>query len=126
MTNRQTPQPLVNLEAVQSRFHRACRTRHPVELWHAVADIPVLLAELSRIRSLLALVRMTHANLLAAARATIAAARDGEADPLFYLVDELGARHELPPNDRPATELPTEPLPDPELDADPTEEEEDR
>lgn len=126
MTNRPTPQPLVNLEAVRTHFHRACRTRHPVELWHAVADIPVLLAELSRIRSLLALVRMTHANLLAAARATIAAAREGEADPLFYLVDELGARHELPPDDLPATELLTEPLPDPELDADPTEEEEDR
>ena len=121
MTNRQTPQPLVNLEAVRSHFHRACRTRHPVDLWHAVADIPVLLAELSRIRSLLALVRMTHANLLAAARATIAAARDGEAEPLFYLVDELG---ELLPNDLPATE--PLPDPDPEPDADPTEEEEDR
>ena len=124
MTNRQTPQPLVNLEAVRSHFHRACRTRHPVDLWHAVADIPVLLAELSRSRSLLALVRMTHANLLAAARATIAAARDGEAEPLFYLVDELGARHELLPNDLPVTE--PLPDPDPEPDADPTEEEEDR
>lgn len=126
MTNRPTPHSLLNLEAVRTRFHQACRTRHPLDLWHAVGDIPVLLAELSRIRSLLALIRMTHANLLAAARTTIAAIRDGEADPLFYLVDELGAQHELPPNDLPATELFTEPLPDPEPDADPTDAEEDR
>jgi hypothetical protein len=82
----------------------------------------VLLAELSRIRSLLALVRTAHANLLAAARATVTAARDGETDPLFYLADELDARHELPPSDLPATEL----LPDLEPDAHPTDGEEDR
>ena len=109
MTNRQTPRPLVNLEAVRTHFHQACRTRHPVDLWHSAADIPVLLAELSRTRSLLALVRMTHANLLAAARATLTAARDGEADPLFYLVDELNAQGQLPPNDPPRTD----PQPDP-------------
>jgi hypothetical protein len=122
MTNRSTPHSVVNLEAVRSHFHQACRTRHPVDLWHAVADIPVLLAELSRIRSLLALVRTAHANLLAAARATVTAARDGETDPLFYLADELDARHELPPSDLPATEL----LPDLEPDAHPTDGEEDR
>ncbi|MGH3564464.1 MAG: hypothetical protein ACRDRH_00210 [Pseudonocardia sp.] len=118
MTNRSTPRPLVNLEAVRTHFHQACRTRDPVDLWHAVTDIPVLLAELSRTRSLLALVRMTHANLLAAARATLTAARDGETDPLSYLLDELHAHHQLPPSHRPATE----PLPDP----DPTDAEEDR
>ena len=113
MTNPRTPPPLVNLEAVRTHFHRACRTRHPLELWHAVADIPVLLAELSRTRSLLALLRMTHANLLAAARATLTAARDGEEDPLFYLIDELNTHHQLPPDDLPATELLAEPNTDP-------------
>ena len=32
-----------------------------------------------------------HANALAAMRATLAAQRDGEADPLYYLRDELQA-----------------------------------
>ena len=81
--NQQKPYSLVNLEAVRNHFHQACQSRTPVRLWHAVADIPVLLAELSRLRSLLALVRAMHANLLAAARATIAATRDGEADSMY-------------------------------------------
>jgi len=100
---------LANLEAVRTHFHQACRTRHPIDLWRSAADIPVLLAELSRIRSLLVLVRMTHANLLAAARATVTAARDGEDDPLFYLIDELVAQDQLPPDDLPTTELLDEP-----------------
>jgi hypothetical protein len=41
----------------------------------------------------LASTRMQYANLLAAARATLSAARDGEPDPLYYLVDELAAQH---------------------------------
>lgn len=120
MTNRQTPQSLVNLEAVRTHFHQACRTHHPIDLWHSVTDVPVLLAELSRTRSLLALIRMTHANLLAAARATLTAVRDGEDDPLFYLIDELLAHDELPPGDLSATE----PLDQP--DTDPADGEEDR
>jgi len=55
--NQQEPYSLVNLEAVRNHFHQACQSHTPVRLWHAVADIPVLLAELSRLRSLLALVR---------------------------------------------------------------------
>ena len=35
--------------------------------------------------------RMRAADLEAAGRATLAAERDGEADPLFYLRDELAA-----------------------------------
>ena len=97
MKHRQPARPLVNLEVIRAHFHQACRTRQPLDLWRAVADIPVLLAELSRTQSLLALVRMTHANLLAAARAPLTATRDGEPDPLFYLVDELAAQGHLPP-----------------------------
>lgn len=37
-------------------------------------------------------VRLSRANLLAAARASIAADHDGERDPLSYLRDELGAQ----------------------------------
>ena len=37
-----------------------------------------------------------YANLLAAARATVAADHDGEANPLAYLRDELDAHGQLP------------------------------
>ncbi|MGL5862520.1 MAG: hypothetical protein ACRCY9_14805, partial [Phycicoccus sp.] len=43
--------------------------------------------------------RLRYANLLAAARATITAAHDGDPDALAYLVDELVALHQLPPTD---------------------------
>jgi hypothetical protein len=110
--NQQKPYSLVNLEAVRNHFHQACQSRTPVRLWHAVADTPVLLAELSRLRSLLALVRAMHANLLAAARATIAATRDGEADPMYYLRDELDAHDQLPPDHLHAAELLAQPYPE--------------
>jgi hypothetical protein len=41
----------------------------------------------------LATTRLSYANLLAAARATLSAARDGEPDALEYLADELTAQH---------------------------------
>jgi hypothetical protein len=41
----------------------------------------------------LAATRLRYANLLAAARATLSAARDGELDALEYLADELTAQH---------------------------------
>ncbi|MGH3962835.1 MAG: hypothetical protein ACRDRY_06205 [Pseudonocardiaceae bacterium] len=53
--------------------------------------------ENARLRGALASLRMRYANLLAAARATLTAARDGEAAPLAYLVDELAAHGQLPP-----------------------------
>ena len=53
--------------------------------------------EYARLRPALASLRMRYANLLAAARATLTAARDGEAHPLAYLVDELAAQGQLPP-----------------------------
>ena len=57
--------------------------------------LPTLLtltAEISRQRTDLAAVRLDRANLLAAIRAALAAHRDGEADPLAYLRDELDDR----------------------------------
>jgi hypothetical protein len=58
----------------------------------ALADVPALLAELRRARAELKAVRLDRSNLLAAMRATIGAHADGEADPLYYLRDELQAR----------------------------------
>ena len=37
--------------------------------------------------------RLSYSNLLAAARATLAAARDDESEALEYLADELAAQH---------------------------------
>lgn len=58
----------------------------------ALADVPMALAELGRVRAELQAVRLDHANLLAAIRATLAAWADGENDPLWYLRDELDVR----------------------------------
>ena len=42
------------------------------------------------------IVRRRYHDLVAAARATLAAATDGEPDPLYYLRDELTATDHLP------------------------------
>jgi predicted DNA-binding ribbon-helix-helix protein len=58
----------------------------------ALADNLTLAAEVARLTAELTAARMDQANLLAAIRATLAAHADGEADPLYYLRDELNAR----------------------------------
>ena len=65
----------------------------------ALADTPALSAEVTRLRAELDHTRLDRANVLAAARATIGAYLDGEADPLCYLRDELAARGQLAPNE---------------------------
>src|SRR5579871_3953477 len=60
----------------------------------ALADVPALGAVIARLAAQLAGTRMDRANLLAAARAAVAAQADGETDPLYYLRDELQARRE--------------------------------
>jgi hypothetical protein len=62
----------------------------------ALADLPAILADLSRTRAELKAVRLDRANLLAAIRATLAADAEGEPDPLGYL------RYELDTADAPA------------------------
>lgn len=58
-----------------------------------------------------ALLAAEHAELLAAARATVAAAELGEADPLIHLRHTLAAHGQLPaPGDQPAHLL-AQPLP---------------
>jgi hypothetical protein len=72
------------------------------EIWNhirlALSDVPILSAEITQLRAELDETHLDRANLLAAARATIAAHHDGESDPLSYLRDELAARGQLPPN----------------------------
>ncbi|WP_329426934.1 hypothetical protein OG339_42555 [Streptosporangium sp. NBC_01495] len=55
----------------------------------AMDDTLKLAAEVVRLRANLATARHKRANLIAAARATLAAHHDGETDPLWYLRDEL-------------------------------------
>ncbi len=66
------------------------------DLWqqvtHSLSDIPILTDEVTRLGSELAIVRLDRANLAAAGRATLAAYRLGEPDPLSYLRDELAAQ----------------------------------
>jgi hypothetical protein len=59
---------------------------------HLVASIPVLCDEIDRLRAVLSLAQRDHNDLVAAARATLTAAIEGEADHLYYLRDELTAR----------------------------------
>lgn len=84
--------PVLDQEAIWTHIRTALEARTPYAMWTALADVPVLLAEVDRLSRLLARTRTDVANLLAAARATLAADRDGEADPLFYLRDEVAAQ----------------------------------
>ena len=61
-------------------------------LGRALDTIPLLSAEITRLRRRLAATLHDSSNLLAAARATLSAHADAEEDPLFYLRDELTAQ----------------------------------
>ena len=54
-----------------------------------IDNIARLAGEITRLRDALTTERLTSANRLAAIRAALGAAADGEADPLTYLRDEL-------------------------------------
>ena len=62
----------------------------------ALTDVPTLSAEIKRLSAELQHARLDRANLLAAMRAAVAADAQGEADPLWYVRDELEALHALP------------------------------
>jgi hypothetical protein len=109
--NRSRPQQKIHLNAVRSRQTikpADARRRHaqavgvlrrsPLAcLWRrtragratltVLADVPPLCDRIDRLNR----VRRLHQDLEAAARATLAAHAEGEADPLYYLRDELGA-----------------------------------
>lgn len=96
--NPNTPRPTLDEEAVWTHLRAAANTRTKLAVWTALGDVPVLLAELDRLRTLLSDTRTEFANLLAAARATLAAHHDAEPDPLYYLRDEVAAQ-QPPPRD---------------------------
>jgi len=58
----------------------------------ALADLPPLCDRIDRLNRN----RRRHQDLEAAARATLAAHADGEADPLYYLRDQLEAADQSP------------------------------
>jgi hypothetical protein len=91
MTTQHPFRTTLDLEAVRNHVRIALRYRTPAAVWTAVADIPLLLAELDRAATLSVNVRNDFANLLAAARGTLAADDEGEPDPLYYLRDEVAA-----------------------------------
>ena len=60
-------------------------------LTDALADTTTLAAQVTQLSAELDRVRLDRANLRAAMRAALAAHADGEADPMWYLRDELNA-----------------------------------
>ncbi|TDD69400.1 hypothetical protein E1293_35810 [Actinomadura darangshiensis] len=69
-----------------------------LRLYGALADVPALVSEITRLSAVVSKVRRDRANLVAAGRATLKADRDAEPDPLYYLRDELRAQGHLPPD----------------------------
>jgi hypothetical protein len=61
--------------------------------------IPPLCDEIDFLDATIVAIRRRYHDLVAAARATLAAATDGEPDPLYYLRDELTATGHLPKTD---------------------------
>jgi MoxR-like ATPase len=93
------PRPTVDQEAITAHLHAAQDRRTPVAIWTALGDIPVMLGEIQRLAALLSRTRWDFADLLAAARATLDADRDGEPDPLAYLRDQVAEHRPWPPAD---------------------------
>jgi hypothetical protein len=79
----------VNLAVVQGHYEAAVRlhfrSRSRAAQYAAIRDIPFLLSEIERLFTLLAEVRIRHANLRAAALATMSAFDAYETDPLSHL-----------------------------------------
>ena len=82
-----------DLQEVANRHDTATAVVDP--LGRALDMIPLLSAEITRLRRRLATTLHDLNNLLAAARATLSAHADGEEDPLYYLRDELTAQGQL-------------------------------
>jgi ABC-type transporter Mla subunit MlaD len=85
--------PDANLQEVASRHDTAAAVID--KLGRALDTIPLLSAEITRLRRRLTTTLSDLNNLLAAAKATLSAHTDGEEDPLYYLRDELTAQGHL-------------------------------
>jgi hypothetical protein len=79
----------LDLDAIRLRHRRAVDRTPPSALDASAADIPQLVSEVERLGALVLESRLAHANLRAAVRAALSAARDGEPEPFGYLTDEL-------------------------------------
>jgi len=90
-SNRTNPDS--DLQEVANRHDTAAAIVHT--LGRALDTIPLLSAEITRLRRRLATTPNDLNNLLAAARATLSAHADGEEDALYYLRDELAAQGRL-------------------------------
>ena len=86
-----------DLQEVASRHDDAASAMST--LTRALDMIPLLSAEVGRLRARLARTLTNLHNLTAASRATLRASVDGEDDTLYYLRDELEAQGQLPPWD---------------------------
>jgi hypothetical protein len=90
-----TPRLLIDPAAIAARLEildtaplcGSCRK----SVTPVTADTVALLIEAIRLWDALTVTRLESANRLAAIRAALHAAREGEADPLAYLRDELPA-----------------------------------
>jgi hypothetical protein len=71
------------------------RTASGHTLARALATIPPLCDEIDHLNAVRAIIRRRYQDLIAAARASLSAAADGEPDPLYYLHDELTATGHL-------------------------------
>ena len=83
----------VNLAVVQGHYEDAIRlhfrSRGRAAQYTAIRDIPFLLSEIERLRTLLTETLIRLANLRAAALATMSAYDDHEIDPLSHVRAEL-------------------------------------
>lgn len=86
--------PDADLQEIASRHDSAASALGT--LARALDMIPLLYAEIGRLRARLARALTDLHNIVAAARATLGAHADGEPDPLYYLRDELDAQGQLP------------------------------
>jgi hypothetical protein len=94
------------LASAPTRCRLGCRCRRArpsAAQLRLLRKIPSLCDEIDRLAAGLALATRHQQDLVAAARATLVAAAEGEHDPLYYLRDELRARGLLAQNkdDRP-------------------------
>jgi hypothetical protein len=85
--------PETNLQEVANRHDTAAAVIDTIG--RALDTIPLLSAEITRLRRRLAASLTDLNNLLAAAKATLSAHADGDEDPLYYLRDELQAQGQL-------------------------------
>ncbi len=102
------PNPDIDLQQISTRNDHArhivagCASALPTlaDMWQTLNDALTDMAALSALATWLSAeldrTRLERANLRAAMRATLAAHTDGEADPMWYLRDELDAPESVP------------------------------